>query len=383
MTAEVRELVHRAREVATAVTAPNAEADDRDAAWPAATMTALADAGLTSLHVPVELGGHGLGMHALVSIAEIIAEESPSAALCYAMHCVGTAVIAAKATPYQKEAYLEPIAAGRHITTLALSEPGTGSHFYIPQAKLVRDGDEYVVSGTKSFVTNGGRADSCVVSTAGVSEAPGDGTFSCVIADNGAPGLVWTDEWHGLGMRSNSSRTVEMNDVRLPRGNLLGEEGDQLWYLFEVVAPYFLIAMAGTYAGLANSALAIAREHVGSRRHAHTGELLGAQPVVSHRLGEIWIDVQRTRQLVHAAARLGDAGDADALPHIFACKAAAADSAVAVTNEAMTLCGGIAYRENSKLSRLLRDARAGHVMAPTTDILKTWLGRSLLRLPLV
>jgi isovaleryl-CoA dehydrogenase len=176
---------------------------------------------------------------------------------------------------------------------------------------------------------------------------------------------------------------MRLEGVRLPRHNLLGEEGDQLWYVFEVVAPYFLMAMAGTYGGVARSALQEAQDHLGSRRHEHTGELLGAHPLLAHRLGELWIDVERTRQLIYAAAARGDSDTADALRFIFACKGAAADTAVRVTNEALTLGGGIAYRENSKLSRLLRDARAGHVMAPTTDMLKTWLGRALLKLPLV
>jgi alkylation response protein AidB-like acyl-CoA dehydrogenase len=100
-----------------------------------------------------------------VAIAETIGRESGSTALCYAMHCVGTAVLGAKATEYQKQQYLEPIARGEHITTLALSEPGTGIHFYIPQSRLTAQGDEYRMDGTKSFITNGGHCDSYVVST--------------------------------------------------------------------------------------------------------------------------------------------------------------------------------------------------------------------------
>ena len=93
--------------------------------------------------------------------------------------------------------------------------------------------------------------------------------------------------------------------------------------------------------------------------------------------------VEATRQLVHAAARKGDAGEPDALPSILACKAAAGDAAVRIANEAMTLCGGAGYRDNGRLARILRDARASHVMAPTTDMLKTWVGRALLGLPLL
>jgi isovaleryl-CoA dehydrogenase len=379
----LHELVGRAREIAGEVVAPNADHEDAEARWPEAAMAALADAGLMGLNVPPEQGGHGEGMVALVAIAETLGRESGSAALCFAMHCVGTAVLAAKATDYQKQRYLEPIARGEHITTLALSEPGTGLHFYVPQARLSRSGEDYVLDGTKSFITNGGHCHSYVISTVAVDHPSSEGAFSCVVLDADSPRMEWQDEWRGLGMRGNSSRTLRLDAAPVPRQNLLGEEGDQLWYVFEVITPYFLMAMAGTYLGIAQAAFDIAKLHVGSRRLAHTGELLAAESVVAHRLGDMWLELERTRHLIYAAAARGDAADPDALVPILACKAAAGDTSVRLTNEAMTLCGGTAYRENSKLARLLRDARASHVMTPTTDLLKTWVGRALVKLPLV
>ncbi|HSJ14193.1 MAG TPA: acyl-CoA dehydrogenase family protein [Longimicrobiales bacterium] len=379
---ELRRLVEATREITSTVVAANAEQEDAAAVWPAPAMRELAAAGLMGLHVPRAQGGHEQRLTGLVALAETLAAESPSTALCYAMHCVGTAVIAAKATDYQKQRYLEPIARGEHITTLALSEPGTGAFFWLPQTRLTANGTGFQVEGTKSFITNGGHADSYVVSTA-TSESEDTGSFSCVVVDRDLPELRWGDEWHGLGMRSNSSRTLELARVPLAREQLLGEPGDQLWYVFEVVAPYFLMAMAGTYTGVASAALELAREHLGGRRHSHSGELLGAQPVLAHRLGELWLDVARTRRLVYAAADAADAGDPDALVAVLACKAAAADTAVHVCNEAMTLVGGVGYRDNAKLARMLRDARAAHVMSPTTDLLKTWVGRALLSLPLL
>jgi isovaleryl-CoA dehydrogenase len=378
------ELLEQAETVARDILRPNAAEEDREALWPEPGMRALAATGLMGLNAPVSAGGHGLGLEALVSIARVLARENPSAALCYAMHCVGTAVIAAKATPAQHERFLEPIAAGKHITTLALSEPGTGAHFYFPETRLTADGSDYVVDGVKSFITNGGHADSYVMSTAAADgEAAGEGMFSAVLVEAGSPGLEWQEPWRGFGMRGNSSRTARMEGVRIPRGHLLGEEGDQLWYVFEVVTPYFLAAMAGTYLGIAEAAVDLAAEHLGSRRHSHTGELLGAHPTLAAELGSMWIDLEAARQLVLTAARRGDAVAADGLLGILACKAAATKAAVDLTNRAMTLSGGVEYRENSQLSRLLRDARAGHVMAPTTQVLETWLGRSLLGMPLL
>jgi isovaleryl-CoA dehydrogenase len=379
----LRELVGIAREITTSTVAKNVEREDAQGIWPGPAMRELARAGLLGLNVPESLGGHGEGLSGLVAISETLAQESPSTALCFAMHCVGTAVIAAKATDYQKQAYLEPIARGEHVTTLALSEPGTGSFFWIPQTTLSETPDGYLVEGTKSFITNGGHADSYVVSTTAAEDTADTGVFSCVVVDADRPNLEWGDPWLGLGMRSNSSRTLHLSGVPVAREKLLGEPGDQLWYVFEVVAPYFLMAMAGTYTGVARSAFEVAREHLSSRRHTHTGDLLGASPVLAHRLGELWTELAKTGQIVYTAASEADAGDPDALLAVLACKAAAGDAAVRIANEAMTLVGGTGYRENGKLARLLRDARASHVMAPTTDILKTWVGRALVGLPLL
>ena len=375
--------VAAARDVAQTVTAPQAADDDRDASWPAATLRALAESGLLGLTAPRDVGGLAGGMRGLVAVTEVLAHESASAGLCFAMHCVGTSVIAAKATAAQRDRYLDPIARGQHLTTLALSEPGTGAFFFYPETTLTRTTAGFEVNGTKGFVTNGANADSYVISTAPLTGEGDEGQFNCVLVDRDLPGLTWLDQWSGLGMRANDSRTMRLERVSLPADNLLGEVGDQLWYVFEVVAPNFLMAMAATYLGVAHAAFDEARVHVGTRRYAHSGELLGAAPVVSHRLGEMWMQLEATRRLVYEAARRGDAGSEDALPAILACKAAAADAAVALANEAMTLGGGAAYRDNSRMARILRDARASHVMAPTTDILKTWLGRALLNLPLL
>ena len=345
-------------------------------------MRALLKAGLGGLQAPRAVGGHGQGLFALGVATEVIGRACPSSALCFGMHCVGTAVIAAKATADQQHRYLRPIAEGRHITTLALSESGAGIHLYLPATKLVLDGAHYRVDGTKQFVTNGGHADSYVVSTQASSQVDG-GDFSLLIVDKDAPGLAWQDPWRGLGMRGNSSRGLVLQSARVRRDNLLGEEGDQVWYVFEVVVPYFLMAMAGTYLGVASAAVQAIGEHLRTRRYEHSGESLRHVQLLQHRYAELWMDVEKTRALIYAAGRLGDLGDPSALPYVLSCKAQAGETAVRVTNEAMTLAGGTAYRENSLLARLLRDARASHVMSPTTDMLKTWTGRALLGLPIL
>ncbi|GAB7192184.1 acyl-CoA dehydrogenase family protein [Kineococcus sp. NUM-3379] len=378
----VEEAVRRADRIATEVAAPLAAHTDAGN-WPVEVLQALQEAGLGGLAAPVHVGGSGLGLRALAGVSEVLGTACASSGLCFGMHVVATAVIAAKATDTQVKEYLSPIAAGEHLTTLALSEPGTGAQFWLPQTQIRRTEDGYTVDGEKSFVTNGGRADSYVLSTVAADEDAPSGQFSCVVVPGDAPGLEWVGGWDGIGMRGNSSRRARLDAVHVPHDGLLGAEGDQIWYVFEVVAPYFLVAMAGTYLGVAQAALAEAGRHLRSRRHAHSGRSLAAEPVLQHRLGQLWAQVQRTRSLVRWAATEADTGGPDALPGLCAAKAEVADCAVQVANEAMTLVGGIGYRDRSPLERHLRDARAAHVMSPTTDILRTWTGRALLDVPLL
>lgn len=355
---------------------------DRDSLWPEHSMKALAAAGLLGLQAPHELGGHGQGLLALSILTETIGRACPSSALCFGMHCVGTAVIAAKATSYQVEHYLRQIAQGKHITSLALSESGTGANFYLPETTLRLEGEHFLVNGTKQFVTNGSHADSYVVSAMSMQSAE-DGDFSCLIIDRETMGMEWLQPWQGFGMRGNSSRGMQCKDVKVPKRNLLGEEGDQVWYVFEVIAPYFLMAMAGTYLGIAQSAVDAAGEHLRSRRHTHTGDSLRHISSLQTLYADMWTSVEKTRGLLYEAAQRGDRGDPEALPFILACKADAAKTAIDAANEAMTICGGTAYRENSRVSQMLRDARAAHVMSPTTEMLNNWTGRALLGLPLL
>lgn len=381
--AQLSSLHDLCRQVVERQVLPFAREVDERCVWPEHSMRGFAQAGLLGLQVPSDLGGHGQGLLALTALTELIARTCPSSALCFGMHCVGTAVIAAKATDHHRERYLRPIAAGRHITTLALAEGGSGAHFYIPSTRMTQQGETFVVDGEKQFVTNGGHADSYVVSV--LPSVPGSevGDFSCLVVDGDSHGLEWQQPWAGFGMRGNSSRTVTLRGVRVPKDNLLGAHGDQLWYVFEVIAPFFLMAMAGTYLGIAQSALDAMGLHLRTRRYAHSGESLADIEALQLRYASMWMTVEKARALVREAAVRGDAGHPEALPFILAAKADAAEAAVDAANEAMTLCGGSAYRENSRIAQMLRDARAGHVMSPTTDLLKLWLGRALLGAPLL
>jgi alkylation response protein AidB-like acyl-CoA dehydrogenase len=374
-------LLRKVEEVANDDVRPRAESIDKAAAWPKQSLASLAAAGLYGLTLPKEWGGLGHRLEGLTLVCERLGQACASTALCFGMHCVASAVIAAK-SPHRNSSTLSAIAAGKHTTTLALSETGTGSHFYFPQSRLTHKEDHLLISGAKQFVTNGSHADSYVVSVQSVDGAE-KGKISCVLLGNDLPGMAWLKEWNGLGMRGNSSRSVVFESIRINKECLLGDEGDQNWFIFEVIAPFFLMAMAGTYLGIAQRALDLCVEHLRKRQYTHTGERLADFPLLQHRLADIWVSLEKSRSLVHAAARSADLQEPGSLRKLLASKADIADTAVRVTNEVMTLMGGIAYRENAEMGRLLRDARAVHVMSPTTDLLKVWLGRALLGLPIL
>jgi isovaleryl-CoA dehydrogenase len=376
-------LKEAAARIAANVLRPNAEHIDREAEWPAKGLRALADAGLAGLHVPRKFGGLDQGLLALAVVSEELGAACGSTAMCFGMHCVATKVLAAKATPSQAQRYLKPIAEGRHFTTLALSEPETGAHFYLPRARIFSEGDEFRLEGCKSFVTSGGHADSYVISAVPPGRELDPGSFSCIVVDGETPGLQWQEAWRGLGMRGNSSRNVVLDDVRAPAENLLGSEGDELWYVFEVVAPYFLIAMSGVYLGIARAALDLAVGRLTHHKHEHARETLSANAALSDQVADLWLRIERARQLVQHAARLGDAGSAQAPQALFAAKIDVAETAVAVTGGALMLAGGRGYSDNGAIGRLLRDAQAAHVMSPTTHLLRSWLGHTILGLPLL
>jgi len=226
------------------------------------------------------------------------------------MHCVGSSVIAANATPAQQKQFLAPICEGAHLTTLSLSERGTGAHFYLPETRLEAISPRnYSLTGTKTFVTNGDNADSYVVSAVAAEADAPLGQFSCVVVPRDAKGIEWGPPWDGLGMRGNSSRTMTLRDVVIPRSCLLGKEGEQIWYIFNVIMPFFLIAMAATYLGIATSAFEDARKHLMRRHHSHSGTTLGQNSVLQHRLGTLWTVLDRSRCLIYSAAERFDSGD--------------------------------------------------------------------------
>ncbi len=384
MYSETSKLLAKVEEISRTIIAQNAVNTDKNAQWPEEGIRALLSAGLGGLTVPIEYGGLGHGTETLAKVCEVIGRYCASTSICYGMHCVGSAVIASKVTSYQQENYLTPICEGRHITSLSLSEAGSGSHFYLPQTKMISiDDNHYLINGAKSFATNGGQADSYVVSVVTEERNQPLGRFNCIIVKGNAPGVEWGLPWSGLGMRGNSSRNLSLNNVEISDKEILGNVGDQIWYIFNVITPYFLTAIAGAYLGLGRAAIEEVKEHLTQRKFSFNGKELAASSVVQHQMGVLWAKYARTKSLIYYSTQCYDNGLDDAQLDLFSAKAEVADTVIDIVNDGMTLCGGSSYREDSNLNRMLRDARAAHIMSPTTDMLRIWTGRSILEQPLL
>lgn len=379
MTVEIgRNPVEWARKIKEEVVAPNAAEIDEERRFPQEAFHAFGQSGLLGLCVPEEYGGMGGSLTDLVDVTEVIAESCGSTAMCYLMHCCASYLIAAKSPSETLESYLRTIAQGEAIGTLAFSERGTGAHFYNPEIKASFDENGLVLNGKKHFVTNGDQADFLVTVT---HTASGHDGLNMVVVDSEAEGVTFEGSWDGIGLSGNNSIAVVMENVSVSKDHFIGEEGDGMDLIFQAVAPSFLLGTAGVNAGLARGAYQAALEHTKNRTYAD-GSSLAEIPAVQSYLAEMHGKVETASTFVRHAAKKVAHGEEDAMLHVMQSKIVACESANRVTDIALHVCGGQGYSRALPVERYMRDAKAGSVMGPTTDILKTWIGKSVAGIPL-
>jgi isovaleryl-CoA dehydrogenase len=361
------------RDDAAARIAAEAVSVDRDRSFPEAGLRALAAVGGQGLVVPESAGGSGGSLAALVDACEAVGAACASTGMVFLMHSVTAATVAAGGGA-RAERYLQSMASGEALGTLAFSERGTGAHFYSPALRASSSDGSVRVSGRKSFVTSGAHADLYLLLVQG----EGDG-LDCYAVERGQEGLSFDGSWLGLGMAGNASIAMDL-DVLLPEEARIGEPGKGQELVFEVVAPFFLLGLAAVNLGIARAASETAVAHARDRRYPD-GTSLAEVQFIQHELAAMDLSVRSSRLLADDAARLGEAGDPEALVAIMEAKVAATETAVDVTQRALEVCGGQGYTPALPIERHLRDARAGTVMAPTNAVLKSWVGKALAGLP--
>jgi alkylation response protein AidB-like acyl-CoA dehydrogenase len=290
------------------------------------------------------------------------------------MHYCGTLVIE-KLGP---EPVRREIAAGRHLTTLAFSEAGSRSQFWAPVSRAERNGSGIRLTAKKSWVTAAGHADSYVWSSRPVG-ARGESTLWLV--PRKTAGVSSGGTFNGLGLRGNESTPVTAEGATIPEANRLGEDGAGFDHMLGIAMPIFCICAAGVAVGLMESATTNACQHASGTQFEHLGLAISDLPTVRAYLARMRIATDQARLLTEDTATALEGGRADAMLRVLECKAAAGESATRVLDLAMRVCGGAAFRKEIGVERRFRDARAGTVMAPTTDHLYEFIGRAICGMP--
>ena len=376
--------VSKAHEIASHVLAPSAGQNDKAGRFSNEAVVSLGESGLLGLMLPAEAGGLGLGPRTFAAVIATLAEADASVAMVYLMHILGAATMAA-ARPGAAQAVtpiLKEISAGRHLSTLAFSEAGSRSHFWAPISRAHRNGDGVHISAKKSWVTSAGQAQSYVVSAlAPEGKGPTDSTLYLVPAQT--RGVTVAGPWDGLGLRANASSPVTLDDCVVPSSLQLTEDGAGFPAMLNVVLPLFNLGTSTVALGLCRAAVAGTASHLKSAKFEHLGQSLGESlPTLRAQLATMQIDTDGL------SARIDDLVDHLEKPRettmlrVLETKAAAGDIAISVTSAAMRICGGAAFSKHLNIERLFRDAHAGTVMAPTGDVLREFIGKSLLGIPL-
>ena len=372
----------KAREIADGVLAPAARQNDKEGRFSIEAVDALGRAGLLGLMLPTEFGGTGLGPRTFAAVTATLAEADASVAMVYLMHSCATAMIAAARTGAAVAQTLKEIATGGHLSTLAFSESGSRSHFWTPVSRARRNGTSVRITAKKSWVTSAGCAQSYVVSSLAPEGAgPLDSTLYLVPA--GVRGLSVEGSWDGLGLRANASAPMMLDDCEVPSGLQLTDDGAGFQAMLDVVLPQFNLGAAAVALGLCRAVVAATAAHLKSARFEHLGQSLGESlPTLRAQLATIQIDTDglsaRVDDLVEHLERPRDT----TLLRVLETKAAAGEIAIGVTSTAMRVCGGAAFSKRMNIERLFRDAHAGAVMAPTGDVLREFIARAVLGMPL-
>jgi alkylation response protein AidB-like acyl-CoA dehydrogenase len=292
---------------------------------------------------------------------------------------MGIAVHTDMATPpilkfgseYLKQTYLVPAIKGEKISSLGISEPGAGSDVAGIRTRAVRDGDEYVINGSKTFITNGARADFIVLVTKTDPEAGYDG-FSLFVVDKDTPGFHVSKKLDKLGMHSSDTAELSFEDVRVPAENLLGEEGKGFYHIMWELQGERLIGAAGAVAGaqrVFDQTLDYAKE-----RNAF-GRPIGRFQAIRHKFAEMATKIEVARQMVYTTAWRVQNGDYP-VREISMAKLYASRIACEVCDECIQIHGGYGYMKEYHVERAWRDMRLNRIGAGTDEIMLEVVGRS-------
>ena len=373
--------VKMATTVAIETAQPAAADVDARGRVPEESLAVLAAAGLFGLCLPPDVGGKGQGPNVFCAVVEELAQACASTAMIYVMHTAAAQIIAASPTLASKQDLLKQIALGKHLTTLAFSERGSRSEFWAPVSRLEAQGSDYVTSGFKSWVTSASRADS-YVSSAQTPGAASPVESVLYLVRKGTAGVTVGPAFNGLGLRGNDSSSVTLENVKVPKADLISELGKGMDLMMGVCLPWFNIGSAAMANGLCRAAIDVTAAHLQNAGFEHRRSQLRELPNLRARIAAMSVRTEQARALLgHTLREMVRPTDRTTL-YVLQTRLASVQAAADVTELAMNTCGGVAFSKGLPLERMFRDARAGWVMAPTVDHLEDFSGRALTGMPL-
>ncbi len=355
--------------------APVAIQYDEEGIFPHDIIKILADADLCGVYIPEEYGGLGGGILEMALVVEELSRACGGISLAFAGTGLGTFPIILFGNEDQKKKYLPDIAAGKKLAAFGITEANAGSDAAGIQTTAVIDGDEYVLNGTKQWITNGGEAEVYTV-IACTNRSRGARGFSAFIVEKGTPGFSFGKKENKMGIRASSTRELVFENCRIPRENLLSREGMG-----------FIVAMKTldrTRPGVAAQALGIAQGAFEdavkySKQRVQFSQPISSFQAVQHILADMAIQIEAARSLVYQTCRYIDSGAKEFSKESAMCKVFASDTAMKVTTDAVQVLGGYGYMKEYPVEKRMRDAKITQIYEGTNQIQRNVIALELIK----
>ncbi|MBN1503684.1 MAG: acyl-CoA dehydrogenase [Candidatus Eisenbacteria bacterium] len=371
-----QEMVRKSvRKFALEVVEPRAKEIDETCEFPWDTVKKMGEMGLMGICFPPEYGGAGLDTVSYAIAVEEISRVCGSTGITLAAHVsLGAHPIFAFGTEEQKRKYLVPLAKGEWIGAFGLTEPNAGSDAAGTETTAVKDGDSYVLNGTKIFITSASVAQVCIA-TAVTEKGKGTRGISAFLVEKGTPGFSVGTKEKKLGLHGADTSEIVFEDCRIPKENLLGREGEG-FHIFMNALDGGRISIGAMALGIAQGALDACVKY--SKERKQFGRRIADFQAVQWMIADMATEIACSRHLVYHSARLKDRGQRTTLESAM-CKLFAGETAMRVTTKAIQIHGGYGYMRDYPVERYFRDAKLTEIGEGTSEIQRLVIARELLR----
>ena len=363
------------RDFAEAEVAPGSEERDENEEFPMDLWKKCGELGLAGITFPEDYCGIGADYISYAITVEELSRVDASLGVTISAHSSLCANPIYKfGTDAQKEKYLTPLATGEKLGAFGLTESLAGSDASGTRTTAVRVGDEYIINGSKIFITNGYYADVYVI-TAQMDKSKGNRGIAAFILEKGTPGFTFGKKEKKMGIRSSATYELVFEDVHIPAENLLGEEG-QGFKIAMTTLDYGRIGIASQALGIAQGAYEQALKY--SKERSQFGQTLSQMPIIQFKLANMAMQIEAARLLVYEACCVAD----QHLPvskHAAMAKAFASDTANAVAAEAVQILGGYGYTRDYPVERMMRDAKITQIYEGTNEIQRVVIAANILK----